>query len=156
MIPNNDHQEAANLNLSNSGSASQPDQIREEPRLISDPESSLTSTVEPGDDPLSQLAAGNRTLPALGEGLNERLPNMLDHNFLNHEDALNSRGGRGGGAVQYGRCLSEDDQRNLRNFVIDLVSKKLLPHLNEVLKNLNEWVSHGDIKWCSILPVHRN
>ena len=43
--------------------------------------------------------------------------------------------------VQYGRCLSEDDHRNLRNFVIDLVAKKLLPHLNEVLKNLNEWVS---------------
>ena len=146
MGPNDAHQEEANSNLSNSGSATRPDQIREEPRLISDPEASVSSTVEPGDDPLSQLAASSHT-PALGEGLNDRIPTTLDHSLHNHEELLNSGNGRGrGGVAQYGRCLSEDDHRNLRNFVIDLVSKKLLPHLNEVLKNLNEWVSgpvHG-------------
>ena len=43
--------------------------------------------------------------------------------------------------VQYGQCLNEEDHHRLRNFVMELVTRKLLPHLNEVLKNLNEWVS---------------
>lgn len=116
------------------------DQIREDPRLISpdsvSPELSVSLAVEPGGDPLTQLAA----IPPLpmGEGLESEDP--LDHNYLNNEEGTKSGKVAGG---QYGRCLSEEDHRNIRNFVIDLVSKRLLPHLNEVLKNLNEWVSEG-------------
>ena len=121
-----------------------PDQ---EPRLIAS-DSETTSSVQPGDDPLSQLAA--KTSLPLGEGLSETLPNSLDHNFLNDEELMSLGGGVGREGVSYGRCLSEDDHRNLRNFVIDLVSKKLLPHLNEVLKNLNEWVSMSVCLPCSV------
>ena len=60
-----------------------------------------------------------------------------DHNLLNQSDLLNSDESH---VVQYGQCLSEDDHRNIRNFVMDLVARRLLPHLNEVLRNLNEWV----------------
>ena len=37
--------------------------------------------------------------------------------------------------------MNEEDHHRLRNFVMELVTRKLLPHLNEVLKNLNECVS---------------
>ena len=102
------------------------------------PEASLTSAVQPGDDPLSQ------SLPH-GERLSEGLSNSMDHAHHNEEGGAGRVGARPG-AWSYGRCLSEDDHRNLRNFVIDLVSKKLLPHLNEVLKNLNEWVSGSHLQ----------
>ena len=118
-----------------------PDQIREDPRLISpdsmSSELSVSLAVEPGSDPLSQLAATS-PLPT-GEGMGtEGPPNSLDHNYLNTEEGTKSGEAAGG---RYGRFLSEGDHRSIRNFVMDLVSKRLLPHLNEVLKNLNEWVS---------------
>ena len=107
----------------------------QEPQLItSDP--NLSSMVETGEDPLSQLAA-TTSLPK-DEISNKRTPNsIVDHNLVNQSDLLNSDESH---VVQYGQCLSEDDHRNIRNFVMDLVARRLLPHFNEVLRNLNEWV----------------
>ena len=42
--------------------------------------------------------------------------------------------------ARYGECLSSGDHAHLRAFVNELVGKRLLPHLNEALKSLNEWV----------------
>ena len=61
-----------------------------EPQLItSDP--NLSSMVETGQDPLSQLAA-TTSLPK-DEISNKRTPNSIgDHNLLNQSDLLNSDG----------------------------------------------------------------
>lgn len=120
-----------------------PSWLRQEPQLIRSeplsPENSLSCSVEPGADPLSQLAA--RTSVPTGEGPGERTPNSsFDHALQNDESSSVVRPG-GIGAGHYGQCLSEADHRSIRNFVMDFVIKKLLPHLNEVLRNLNEWVS---------------
>jgi hypothetical protein len=118
-----------------------PDHIREDPRLISpdsmSPELSVSLAVEPGDDPLSQLAATSPQPTREGLETEESL-NILDHNYWNNDDGVKSEEVAQG---HYGLCLSDVDHRNIRNFVMDLVLKRLLPHLNEVLKNLNEWVS---------------
>ena len=118
-----------------------PDQIREEPQLISPDLSNsnmnVSMDVQPGDDPLSQLAAKSGV--PKDENSNDRIQkSMANHNLVNHDDLLNV--GRTG-VVQYGQCLNEEDHHRLRNFVMELVTRKLLPHLNEVLKNLNEWVN---------------
>ena len=42
--------------------------------------------------------------------------------------------------ARYGECLSSGDHTHLRAFVHELVGKRLLPHLNEALRSLNEWV----------------
>lgn len=39
-----------------------------------------------------------------------------------------------------GTYLSAEDENVLRNFVSEFVGQKLVPHLEAVLKNLNEWV----------------
>ena len=69
-----------------------PDQIREEPQLISpDPSNSnmnVSMDVQPGDDPLSQLAAKS-SVPK-DENSNDRIQkSMVDHNLVNHDDLLN-------------------------------------------------------------------
>lgn len=128
--------------------------VREEPQLIgsdamiSEP-TQPASTVHPGDDPLSQFAA--KSSSPRGNGSGETSNAFAGSGVLNHGNEL--MGGEMGGGVQYGCCLSEEDHRSLKGFVIDLVTKKLLPHLNEVLKNLNEWVSRK-VEDCdySIIP----
>ena len=40
-----------------------------------------------------------------------------------------------------GEFLSAEDESSVRNFVLDFVGQKLLPHLEAVVRNLNEWVS---------------
>lgn len=55
--------------------------------------------------------------------------------------SLHGSHGDGEGNGRYGECLSNGDQANLRAFVNELVGRRLLPHLNEALKSLNEWVS---------------
>ena len=45
-----------------------------------------------------------------------------------------------GDSARYGECLSSGDHTNVRGFVHELVAKRLLPHLNEALRSLNEWV----------------
>lgn len=124
--------------------------MREEPQLItSDLLNSETSTVQPGDDPLSQLASVTTVIPISNDNSSNemRIPSSTaDHNLLNHHD--DSLVSDESGLMQFGQCLSEEDHRNLRNFILDLVTKRLLPHLNEVLKNLNEWVSFYKIVSC--------
>lgn len=39
-----------------------------------------------------------------------------------------------------GRCLSVEDEGRVRSFVTEFVAQRLVPHLEAVLKNLNEWV----------------
>ena len=43
-------------------------------------------------------------------------------------------------SARYGEYLSSGDHAHLRAFIHELVGKRLLPHLNEALKSLNEWV----------------
>ena len=56
-------------------------------------------------------------------------------------------GGRGrregGGRAQdeVGRLLSAEDESRVKSFVTEFVGQRLVPHLEAVLKNLNEWVS---------------
>ena len=40
-----------------------------------------------------------------------------------------------------GSYLSADDEEIVRAFVSEFVGQRLVPHLEAVLKNLNEWVS---------------
>ena len=117
--------------------------IQAEPQLVgsdsttfeSTQNSSTASTVKPGDDPLSQFAATN-WLPR-GNGSMDTVSNVHgESGLLNHMDLMGVK--RDG--VQYGRCLSDGDHQSLKGFVVELATKKLLPHLNEVLKNLNELV----------------
>ena len=39
-----------------------------------------------------------------------------------------------------GECLSADDENSVENFMSEFVGHKLLPHLEAVVRNLNEWV----------------
>ena len=60
---------------------------------------------------------------------------------------LEETGGGGEGKVvggrgrSVGRFLSTGDESVIRNFVAEFVGQRLVPHLEAVLKNLNEWVS---------------
>ena len=47
----------------------------------------------------------------------------------------------GGARSEVGRFLSAEDEGGVKNFVVDFVAQRLVPHLEAVLKNLNEWVS---------------
>ena len=111
--------------------------MREEPQLIGIGIESSEPSVQPGDDPLSQFAASSST-SSQGNGSGSVSAQSSEAGVGNHEV---EEGASEGVEFRYGRCLTEEDHRAIRNFVLDLVSKKLLPHLNEVLKNLNEWVS---------------
>ena len=59
------------------------------------------------------------------------------------EGEMGERGREGGGRAQddVGQCLSAEDETRVRNFVTEFVAQRLVPHLEAVLKNLNEWVS---------------
>lgn len=49
-----------------------------------------------------------------------------------------------------GNHLSAEDETIVRNFVSEFVGQKLIPHLEAVLKNLNEWV--GEL-WFRIVVI---
>ena len=49
-----------------------------------------------------------------------------------------------------GQFLSAEDETRVRNFVTEFVAQRLVPHLEAVLKNLNEWVSPSTIAICTI------
>ena len=40
-----------------------------------------------------------------------------------------------------GECLSAEDEDTARSFVSEFVGQRLVPHLESVMRNLNEWVS---------------
>ena len=119
-----------------------PNSVREEAVLftVSPPDPDLSSptphTVAPGNDPLTQE---NQT---------------TIHHALSSADFSESEGkekytvngavegGGSSGGARYGQCLSLEDHKSLTMFVEELVGKRLLPHLSEVLRNLNEWVSY--------------
>ena len=83
--------------------------------------------VTPGNDPLSQLASENPTKSAV--------ISLLDPVEGSVE---RQKGGRSSALV--GLCLSLEDHHQLKAFVQEFVGQRLLPHLEAVLKNLNEWV----------------
>ena len=118
--------------------------VREEAQLMdSDPlggsqqTSSSSLEVEPGNDPLSQFSsAGERG----GEGGGVTFTNSMRKSESGQEVNEHLHGDRQGGA-RYGERLTKEDHSHLLNFVYELVGRRLLPHLNEALKSLNEWVS---------------
>ena len=83
--------------------------------------------VTPGNDPLSQLASESPPKSAV--------ISLLDPVEGSVEQ---QKGGRSSTLV--GLCLSLEDHNRLRAFVQEFVGQRLLPHLEAVLKNLNEWV----------------
>lgn len=113
------------------------ERVCEEPQLIGiESSESTSSSVQPGDDPLSQFAAKTR-----GNSLGDASNPSMESSLQNHEAEEGAGEGAEEKGFRYGRCLSEEDHRIIKAFITDLVTKKLLPHLNEVLKSLNEWVS---------------
>ena len=44
------------------------------------------------------------------------------------------------GGSDAGQFLSAEDEDGVRNFVNEFVAQRLVPHMEAVLKNLNEWV----------------
>lgn len=91
--------------------------------------------VEPGNDPLSQLTSSGE-----GEGGGNTVINSVAKSDSREAISPSERRQRQGEA-RYGAWLSSEDHTHLRSFVYELVGRRLLPHLNEALKSLNEWVS---------------
>ena len=108
-----------------------PNDAREEAQLLeSGSNESLNQEpleVTPGNDPLSQLASESPPKSAV--------ISLLDPVEGSVEQ---QKGGRSSTLV--GLCLSLEDHNRLRAFVQEFVGQRLLPHLEAVLKNLNEWV----------------
>lgn len=131
-IPNNAHQ---------SGSDSSPEiikpNVREEAKLIdldslnspTTSEPNQSSMVAPGNDPLSQLAS----TPADEEKEEEE-------SLSSSSTPPSMRSSSSNLIRQYGQCLSKEDHSNLQVFVQEMVGKKLLTHLNDLLKTLNDTV----------------
>ena len=128
-VPNNTHQ---------SGSDSSPEfikpNVREEAKLFDlDPLNSPTldanqsSIVAPGNDPLSQLAGSPDDQEEEERLSNSSTPPSEDNSVSNL-------------LRQYGQCLSQEDHNNLQAFVQEMVGKRLLSHLNDFLKTLNDTV----------------
>ena len=142
--PNNAYH-GENVNSSSSGAGTDnviTPNVREEAQLIdTDPLGGLkqasTSSLElePGDDPLTSLGeegGGGEVGGVTQTKLVEKSDSRQDVNNYRHGD---HHGGAG-----YGECLSNEDHANVRGFMYELVGRRLLPHLNEALKSLNEWV----------------
>lgn len=108
-----------------------PNDAREEAQLFeSGSNESLNqepSEVTPGNDPLSQLASENP-------------PKSAVISLLDPVEGSVERQKGGRSSVLAGLCLSLEDHNRLRAFVHEFVGQRLLPHLEAVLKNLNEWV----------------
>ncbi len=118
------------------------ERVREEPQLIGIGMESAesASAIEPGGDPLSQFVASSTS--SHGNGSGDVSSQSSEAGLQNHEGGAGGREHSGEETgFRYGRCLTEEDHRAIRSFVSGLVSKKLLPHLNDVLKSVNEWVS---------------
>ena len=62
--------------------------------------------------------------------------------LLNEEKEGRDEKVKGGGRVKgVGECLSAEDEDTVRSFVSEFVGQRLVPHLESVMRNLNEWVS---------------
>ena len=143
-VPNNEH----SGDLPPIAEVPDPNHAREEPKLFSssssdslNPQSATTHTVAHGNDPLTQEVPTtiHHALSSADFSKTETRDAYLANGAV--------EGSRSGGA-RYGQCLTVEDHGRLRGFVEELVGKRLLPHLSEVLRNLNEWVSVH--KWCSL------
>ena len=119
-----------------------PNSVREEAVLftVSPPDPDATSptphTVAPGNDPLTQ---DNQT--TIHHALSSSDFSESEGKEKYSVNGAVEGGGRSGG-TRYGQGLSLEDHTRLAMFVEELVGKRLLPHLSEVLRNLNEWVSY--------------
>lgn len=118
IIKPNDAREEAKLILSDSNES-----LNQEPRL----------EVPPGNDPLSQLASESPTKSAV--------ISLLDP--VRGSRSVGEEHTSGNSSSSLGQCLNLEDHNRLRTFVQEFVGQRLLPHLEAVLKNLNEWVGEG-------------
>ena len=134
IVPNNKGKSPTN------NAVPDPNSARKEPTLFtistSDSDLNNSQAVAVGNDPLTQNsgtihhALSNADFTG-GESCEKYVTNG------------SIEGGRETGSVRYGQCLKIEDHERLAGFVQELVGKRLLPHLSEVLKNLNEWVREG-------------
>ena len=148
---NNEHQPIGNIPTI--PEIIDPKNAREEATLFSSSgsDSSLISphslVVAPGNDPLTGNTRTNKP-PVIGETISHALSTA---DFMADEQArtLSQVLSNGANEVKtnslpavskYGQYLSIVDRTRVRDFVQEL-GRRLLVHLCEVLKNLNEWVS---------------
>ena len=133
-VPNNKGNSPTNNAVPDLNSA------REEPTLftISNSDSDLnTQAVAVGNDPLTQNSGTiHHALSNADFSVGESCEKYVTNGPIER--------GRETGNMRYGQCLKIEDHERLGEFVQELVGKRLLPHLSEVLKNLNEWVRGGD------------
>ena len=62
--------------------------------------------------------------------------------LLNEEkEGMDEKIKAGGRVKGVGECLSAEDEDIVRSFVSEFVGQRLVPHLESVMRNLNEWVS---------------
>lgn len=109
-----------------------PNNARHEATLSSNSDQDLNA-VAPGNDPLTQdTGTIHHALSSADFSSNEAYDKQLTNGPSEGGVALGSK---------FGQCLKIEDHQRLAEFVEVLVGKRLLPHLTEVLKNLNEWVS---------------
>ncbi len=112
-----------------------PNNVRHEATLSSNSEQDLDA-VAPGNDPLTQ---GSGTIHHALSSADVSTSELYDKQLTN---GPNEGAGRLAAAgSKYGQCLKLEDHQRMAEFVEVLVGRRLLSHLTEVLKNLNEWVS---------------
>ncbi len=93
-----------------------------------------------GNDPLSQ-----------GSGTIHHAVSSADFSNTDSFDKLPNGPSEGfrrlAAGSKYGQCLKIEDHQRMAEFMEVLVGRRLLPHLTEVLKNLNEWVGPCNYVW---------
>ena len=120
-----------------------PAEVREEPMLIDfDPDpthttSGNTSNVELGSDPLTLLRPTEPSYSLMVQSGSGNLSSSSDSFGLQMVE-----GGVGGVSPHrpVGHCLSLTDHNTLRGFVQEFLFGKLVPHLDSVLRKMNEIV----------------
>lgn len=142
-----------------------PDNVREEPSLTSyDELDSLSTTslsssnIQLGSDPLSKSSVlinerkvrsaqsspymkHNNKMFEIGTDTNQRSTSMtvlLEQQQQHHQSVVYSKT-----VVRYGAHLTLEDHNRLQRFLEEFVTKGLLPHLEQLIRGMNERVSSG-------------
>ena len=118
-----------------------PSEVREEPMLIdldSEPAPSFNSSnVELGSDPLTQLRVAEPSYSLMVQSGSGNLSSS-NESIVSGSQLLDRVGSGSHRAV--GQCLSLSDHNTLRTFVQEFLFGKLVPHMDSVLRKLNETV----------------
>ena len=147
QAPNNSSQQVGHIPVAAVDPNLLKPNVREEAKLIDTNSDEELSSVATGDDPLSQIAARSADGIATATGTpSSRGGDAGEPNSDAPGNGAGVRGVRGeggeGGRVKVGHCLSLEDHNQLRAFTQEFVAERLLPHLETVLKSLNDWVRH--------------